>query len=123
MKLVHAAETRVATLSGHVIFFEPGIPQDVPKAAVLDCLGKGATQYVEPGAEPVPVAQLTPAPVVTETDHERLVKLFKEVIGRAHKDEFRQDGQPKSAVILKHFGRNVTDEEREAAWTEATKVA
>ena len=119
MKLVHAAETRVATLSGHVILFESGIPQDVPGAAVLECLGKGATPYAEPG-EPAPLVPKPSTGVVVETDHERLTKLFKEVIARAQKDEFRQDGQPKSAVILKYFGRNATDEERTAAWAAAT---
>lgn len=119
MKLVHATKMRVATLAGHVVVFAPGVPRDVPQAAVRDCMAKGARPYTEPG-EPEPVIPAIADQVSAESDHSRLVKLFKEVIDRSAKEEFRQDGQPKSAVVLKYFGRNINDEERTAAWAEAT---
>ena len=124
MKLVHAADMRVPTLSGHVIEFTAGVPQDVPNVVVHDCLGKGAVPYVEDGAPEPDLAALKPVAVSTVSDHERLVGVLKDIVARGLKEEFRQDDTPKASVVKKLFGRDPTEEERAKAWLEATtKVA
>lgn len=118
MKLVHAADMRVPTLSGHVIEFEAGVPQDVPSVVVPDCLGKGAVPYAEPGEEAPAVPVVEPKTVVS--DHDKLVAVFKGIIADARKEDFRQDDTPKASVVKKLFGRDPTEEERAAAWAAAT---
>lgn len=131
MKVVHPHGMRVATLGGHIINLEPNVPADlIPSLATL-ALGHGAQiveheDPVEPPADlPPPVHADVPHVVVKpvpETDHEKLVKIMKDIIARGSKEEFRADGEPKNAVLNRLFGRVVNEEMRNAAWTEATTV-
>lgn len=132
MKVVHPYGMRAATLSGHIVYLEPGVVTELPAALATLALGHGASvvEHDEPAevkAETIPVTHVdiphTPAPVpAPETDHDKLVRIMKDMIERGSKDEFRADKQPKNAVLNRLFGKVVTEELRDAAWKEATTV-
>lgn len=131
MKVVHPHGMRAATLSGHIVFLEPGVVTELPAALATLALGHGAVvvEHDEPVVEPAP----TPAPTnvdiphtvvkpVVESDHEKLVRIMKETVARASAEEFRSDGQIKAAVLNRLFGKVVPEELREAAWKEVSTV-
>lgn len=136
MKVVHPTGVRIATLSGHVALLEPGVETEVPHFLGVLALGQGASEIVAEGETPAEApAHVDPAPpletvvvnppvepVVVISDHDRLVAIMKDIILRGSKDEFRADNTPKAAILNRLFGRTVLEEEREAAWAEATKV-
>ena len=134
MKVVHPYGMRAATLSGHIVYLEPGVVTELPAALATLALGHGAHPVDEespvdapPIPEPVAITSVdiphTPAPVpAPETDHDKLVRIMKDMIERGSKDEFRADKQPKNAVLNRLFGKVVTEELRDAAWKEATTV-
>lgn len=131
MIVVHPTGVRIATLSGSSFVLEPGVERDLPDHLGVLALGKGArlveaSQPVEQEATApvvIPTVEVAhqPADVVVETDHQKLVKIMKDIISRGQRDEFRGDGMPKTALLNRLAGRALTEEEREAAWLEANK--
>jgi hypothetical protein len=109
MKVVHTADLRIATLTGHIVRLEANVPRNVPDAIGILALGQGAKQLTEDGeiaAAPVIPLELS---VITpnETRAEKLVRVMKEIIVTGDPSNFRQDGQPKTAVLNRLFGENI----------------
>lgn len=134
MKVVHPHGMRAATLSGHIVKLDPGVETELPAALATLALGYGAhlvdeESPVDAPSLPDPVISPTNVevphvvvPAHVETDHEKLVKIMKDMIARGSKEEFRADGQPKNAILNRLFGKAVTEELRDVAWKEATTV-
>ena len=133
MKVVHPTGVRIATLSGAIINLAANEVRELPDYLATLALGHGA-QPVHEDHEPVAVADTAKAEhlnievphevvkAAVPTDHEKLTKIMKEMIIRGDTTEFRNDGQPKNAILNRLFGKAVTEEMRTAAWAEATKV-
>jgi hypothetical protein len=121
MKVVHTSGIRIATLSGHVARLEPGVPADLPDFLAIMALGQGARQVLEGGEVAVDPAILTMNTPPPETRHQKLVRVMQDIIVTGDPANFRQDKQPKSAVLNRLFGEAVLEEERNAAWDEATR--
>lgn len=136
MKVVHETGVRIATLHGDVIVLEPGVVTELPAHLVRYTLAEGAeivgeyvksqleTKFQNAVPEPLKTVEVVadnPTPY-KESDHERLVRVMKEIIARGDVSDFRTDQQPKNAILNRQFGRVVTQEEREKAWAEATTV-
>jgi uncharacterized protein (DUF849 family) len=133
MKVVHPTGVRIATLSGAIINLAANEVRELPDFLATLALGHGAQLVHEDRehvviADAVKVEQLNveiPHEVVkavVPTDHEKLTKIMKEMIIRGDTTDFRNDGQPKNAILNRLFGKAVTEEMRTAAWAEATKV-
>lgn len=121
MIVVHPHGARVATLRGHVLLLEAGVPQEIPDALALEAFSVGAVQVVSEGEKPVDKAALAPPATTTLTDAERLTNVFVDILTRNVKEELRQDKQPRNATIQAHFGRAITEDERNAAYEAAVK--
>lgn len=120
MKIVHTEGLRIATTEGHVLLLEPNVPQEVQEFLGILALGRGAKQVLAEGEEPAALP-VTPKEPAVETDHDKLVKIMKELIAGGDQANFRQDKQPKSSVLNRLFGAVVTEEQREKAWEEASR--
>lgn len=122
MKVVHTSGLRIATLTGHIVRLEPNIPREIPDHLGVLALGQGAKQVLENGDTHTPAVIPEPAPVSvpTETRAQKLVRVMQEIIVTGDPSNFRQDGQPKSAVLNRLFGDSVLEDERTLAWGEAT---
>lgn len=133
MKIVHPTGVRIATLTGAVVNLAANEVRDLPQALVALALGHGAhlvdeneePEQVTQSAAPVPTIEpvLEKVVLATETDHEKLVRIMKDIIARADPADFRADKEPKNSILNRMFGKVVTEELRTAAWAEATKVA
>lgn len=135
MKVVHPTGVRIATLSGAIINLPANEVREVPDFLGTLALGHGA-QLVYDSTQPedLIVADTIKTEhlnveikhevvkAVVPTDHEKLVKIMQDMIVRGDTTEFRNDGQPKNAILNRLFGKVVTEELRTAAWSEATKV-
>ena len=119
MKVVHASGVRISTLTGHIAVLKPGVPAELPELLAVLALGQGAKQVLEDGEAPavIPVA----APKTVETRHDKLVRIMKDLIEIGDPTNFRQDGQPKSAVLNRLFGEAVLEDERAPAWDAASR--
>lgn len=130
MIVVHPTGVRIATLSGTSFVLEPGVERELPDHLGVLALGKGARRVgesqpveQEPAVAVIPTVEVghEPAPAEVETDHQKLVKIMKGLIDQGQPDSFRADGLPKTALLNRLAGRALMEEEREAAWAEATK--
>ncbi|NDE00597.1 MAG: hypothetical protein EBZ91_02325 [Gammaproteobacteria bacterium] len=118
MKVVSDKEIRVATLSGAVVLFFPGEDREVSDEIGLIALQLGARQVgSEPKAAP-PVSKENP-----NVDEIEEVKSLDDVMTGIEKlcevgdpEDFKADGTPKASAINRVVGRNVSPEDREAAW-------
>lgn len=135
MKVVHPTGVRIATLSGAVINLAANEERDLPDHLATLALGHGALPvYDSTQPEDLITDSTITTPLleveikhdvvkaVVPTDHEKLVAIMKDMVIRGSTEEFRNDGQPKNAVLNRLFGKVVTEELRTAAWAEATKV-
>lgn len=121
MKLISDREIRVATLSGAVVLFSPGVEREVSDEIGFLAMQQGAKQIstkTEPVRAPV-VIQNNPdveayEPVATIDD---VVAGIEKLVELASPDDFKADGTPKASAVNRVVGRNVSSEDREAAWT------
>ena len=124
MIIVSDKALRVATLSGAVVTFEPGVPRKVSQNIAAAALDMGAKVLQE---TPELVTQVNPEPeqvaVVASNKPEKttgsLVDIMNAIIDEADPDNFKADGTPKASAINKAAGRSVKTHEREAAWLQA----
>jgi len=124
MIIVSDKALRVATLSGAVVTFEPGVPRKVSQSIAVAALDMGAKVLQE---TPEPVIQVNPEPeqvaAATSNKPEKptgsLVDIMNAIIDEADPDNFKADGTPKASAINKAAGRPVKTHEREAAWLQA----
>ena len=123
MKVVHTSDLRIATLTGHIVSLKANIPADVPDFIGVMALGQGAKQVLEDGETPVVPAEIPAPPAVSpaEARMQKLVRVMQEIIVTGDPSNFRQDGQPKSAILNRLFGDTVLEDERTLAWGEATR--
>lgn len=125
MKVVHTSDLRIATLTGHIVSLKANVPRNVPDAIGVMALGQGAKQVLEDGETALEVDPLdglnSGVYAPPETRHQRLVKIMQGLITTGDVSNFRQDGQPKSAVLNRLFGESVLEDERTIAWEEATR--
>jgi hypothetical protein len=120
MKVVHTSGLRHATITGHVILLEPGIETELPDFLGVLALGLGAKQVVAEGEIEIDPASVKQEAAPKETRHQKLVRIMSQIVALGDPANFRQDGQPKVSVLNRLFGEAVLEEEREAAWKEAT---
>lgn len=121
MKLISDREIRVATLSGAVVLFTPGVEREVSDEIGLLAMQQGAKQLsakAEPAPAPV-IIQNNPdveayEPVATIDD---VVAGVEKLVELSNPDDFKADGTPKASAVNRVVGRNVSSEDREAAWT------
>lgn len=134
MKVVHPTGVRVATLTGHILLLEAEVVTELPPPLVPLAIANGAhladndDESVAIPALALPSATIptvevhhTPAPVTPQTREEKLVAILQDIVDRAQKEEFRNDGSPKAALVNRIFGDVVTEEERMAAWAKVMK--
>lgn len=134
MKVVHPTGVRVATLTGHILLLEAEVVTELPPSLVPLAIANGAhladnddesvaiAAPVAPGT-PIPTVDVphTPAPATPQSREDKLVAILQDIAGRAQKEEFRNDGSPKAALVNRIFGDVVTEEERMAAWAKVMK--
>lgn len=128
MKVVHIVDTRIATLSGVVLNLKANVPHEIPESLLPLAIAHGARQCDEnaPAVEPMKIEigkepDMVPEQPPAESNHEKLVRIMKDIVDRGQTDEFRSDGQPKASLLNRMFGRVVTEEERTAAWEAVMK--
>lgn len=119
MKVVSDKEIRVATLSGAVVLFFPGEECEVADEIGILALQMGARQvgFEAPKAPPPAVKD---SPQIEEFED---VKNLDDVVAGIEKlceqgdpEDFKADGTPKASAVNRAVGRNVSIEDREAAW-------
>lgn len=120
MKVVHTSGLRHATITGHVILLEPDVETELPDFLGVIALGHGAKQVVAEGEEEIDPSTVKQETATKETRHQKLVRVMSQIVALGDPSNFRQDGQPKMSVLNRLFGEAVLEEEREAAWKEAT---
>jgi hypothetical protein len=121
MKVIADQEIRVATLSGAVVLFEPGVEREVSDEIGLLALQQGAKQVDAAPVAPAPKAVVINdvpevealEPVVTIDD---VITGVEKLVELGDPDDFKADGTPKASALNRVVGRNVSPEEREAAW-------
>ena len=122
MKLVSDKELRIATLSGAVVMFQPGVEREVADEIGFLALQMGAKEVKGAAKAEVIVEE---AEVVSDEDYEtppdsdEVVTVMLELIKGGDPKNFKADGTPKAAVVNKAVGRTVQTDERLAAWETA----
>lgn len=121
MKVFSDHEIRVATLSGAVVLLSPGEERELSDEIGLQLLQLGAKQVGTGKASPAPA----PAPAKEDPliDQVEVVKVLDDVVTAIEKlveqadpEDFKADGTPKASAVNRVAGRNVSTEDREAAW-------
>lgn len=119
MKVIADQEIRVATLSGAAVLFEPGVEREVSDEIGLLALQMGArqvgtiTRTVAP-ATPVEASDVEAFEEVKTLDD--VVTGIEKLVEKADPEDFKADGTPKASAVNRVVGRNVSTEDREAAW-------
>jgi hypothetical protein len=124
VKVIADQEIRVATLSGACVLFFPGIEREVSDEIGLLALQQGAKQVTE-GRKPEPVAKPEPVkavdvPAVEEFEEVRtlddVITGIEKLVEGGDPEDFKADGTPKASALNRVVGRQVSTEDREAAW-------
>lgn len=118
MKVVSDREIRVATLSGACVLFMPMVEREVSDEIGLLALQLGArqisdTKKVEPTAVETPKQPEVIEYVEPKGD---VLAGIEKLVEKADPEDFKADGTPKASALNRVVGRNVSTEDREAAW-------
>lgn len=117
MKVIADQEIRVATLSGACVLFQPNVAREVSEEIGLLALQQGARQVGE-AKEPEPVSEPAPETEVAEViePQDDVLTGIEKLVEAANPEDFKADGTPKASAVNRVVGRNVSTEQREAAW-------
>jgi hypothetical protein len=119
VKVISDREIRVATLSGAIVLFEPGVEREISDEIGFLALQLGARQVGE-GKPEKPAEPAVKAPQVEEVkalnNVDDVIAGIEKLVENADPEDFKSDGTPKASALNRVVGRNVSAEEREAAW-------
>ncbi len=118
MKVVSDKEIRVATLSGAAVLFFPGEEREVSDEIGVLALQFGARQVgFETKQEPAPLKDNPQIDEIEEVKNlDDVVTGIEKLCEEGDPEDFKADGTPKASAINRVVGRNVSPEDREAAW-------
>lgn len=116
MNFVMHRNYTLASVYGHTIRFDKGVPTHVPPEVYKEAMSVGAVPEDEIAEDPKPEGKVEP--VDPEARKAEIFAAFEQLALRASRDDFTAGGTPRDKALEGILGWKIANKERDMLWIE-----